>query len=148
MNNKSLYILPIILVGLLCGYSAWKLKKVETPQVSTSPGIERSFIWINSDSLEMCINNSYPKEMGVKVENEGSKMIIRYPKGKSVLMHTVSEGAKSDLDALKQKAQKYFECDDADDTEIIEITLKEVEDGFVYCPTALLVPLLDDNKKN
>ena len=148
MDNKYLYILLVILVGLLCGYSAWKLKKVETPQVTSSLEIERSFIWVNSDSLEMCIKKTYPEEMGVEVSNGRNKMTISYPKGKSVLMHTVSEGAKSDLDALKQKAQKYFKCDDADDTDPIEITLKEVKDGFVFCPVALLVPLLDDNKKN
>ena len=60
-------------------------------------------------------------------------------------MHNVSEGAKADLDSLKLNAKEQFKCEEMNNS--VKITLK-AEDGFVCCPTALLLPLLDDNKNN
>lgn len=143
MKNTDKYILPIITVVLLCTYSAWKLNDVKAPSSPTTIGVERSFIWINSDSLESCIMNTYASE--VKVTKGRRKFEIQYPSNKLILMHNVSEGAKADLDSLKLYAKKCFKCEDSNN--IIKITLN-VENGFVNCPTALLLPLLDDNKNN
>lgn len=137
------YILPITLVILLCTYSAWKLNDVDAPSAPSTIGVERSFVWINSDSLETCITNTYPSSVTV---SKGRKNFdIEYPSNKLILLHNVSEGAKTDLDSLKLNAKDHFKCEEKDN--MVKITLK-VEDGFVYCPTALLLPLLDDNKNN
>ena len=140
---KNIYILPTIMVVLLSTYSAWKLNDVEAPMLPTTIGVERSFVWINSDSLENCITNTYKSE--VKVSKGRKKFEIEYPSNKLILMHNVSEGARADRDSLKLYAKNCFKCED--DNNSIKITLN-VENGFVNCPTALLLPLLDDNKNN
>ena len=63
MKNIHKYILPIIMVVLLCAYAAWKLNDVEVPVAPTTIGVERSFVWINSDSLETCIVKTYLSDM-------------------------------------------------------------------------------------
>ena len=131
------------MVVLLSTYSAWKLNDVEAPMLPTTIGVERSFVWINSDSLENCIANTYKSE--VTVSKGRKKFEIEYPSNKLILMHNVSEGARADRDSLKLYAKNCFKCED--DNNSIKITLN-VENGFVNCPTALLLPLLDDNKNN
>ena len=143
MKNLYKYILPIIMVVLLCGYSAWKLNDVEVPVAPTTIGVERSFVWINSDSLATCIVKTYTSD--VKVSKGRKEFTVEYPSNKLILMHNVSEGAKADLDSLKLYAKDHFKC--KEDNNSVKITLT-VEDGFVCCPTALLLPLLDDNKNN
>ena len=143
MKNLYKYILPIIMVVLLCGYSAWKLNDVEVPVAPTTIGVERSFVWINSDSLETCIVKTYTSD--VKVSKGRKEFTVEYPSNKLILMHNVSEGAKADLDSLKLYAKDHFKC--KEDNNSVKITLT-VEDDFVCCPTALLLPLLDDNKNN
>lgn len=143
MKNIHKYILPIIMVVLLCVYSAWKLNDVEAPSVPSSIGVDRSFVWINADSLETCIVKTYLSD--VKVSKGRKEFTVEYPSNKLILMHNVSEGAKADLDSLKLNAKKQFKCEEKNNS--VKITLK-VEDGFVCCPTALLLPLLDDNKNN
>ena len=141
MKNLYKYILPIIMVVLLCGYSAWKLNDVEVPVTPTTIGVERSFVWINSDSLETCIVKTHTSD--VKVSKGRKEFTVEY--NKRILMHGTSEGAKADLDSLKLYAKDHFKC--KEDNNSFKITLT-VEDGFVYCPTALLLPLLDGNKNN
>ena len=143
MKNIHKYILPTIMVFLLSAYSAWKLNGVEAPLSPTTIGIERSFVWINSDSLETCIIKTYPSV--VKVSKGRKKFEIEYPSNKKILMHNVSEGTMTDLDSLKHYAKDCFKYDESNNT--IKITLN-VENGYVNCPTALLRPLLDDNKNN
>lgn len=143
MKNTHKYILPIIMVVFLCVYSASKLNDVEAPILPSTIGIERSFIWINSDSLEACITNTYPSN--VMVSKGRREFEIEYPSNKLILMHNVGEGATANLDYLKLNAKDYFVC--KEDNKSIKITLI-VENGFTYCPTALLLPLLDDNKNN
>lgn len=143
MKNLYKYILPIILVALLCGYSAWKLNDVETPSAPSTVGVERSFVWINSDSLETCITKTYPSD--VRVSKGRRSFEIEYPSNRRILLHNVSEGAKADRDTLKLNAKEYFRCEEKNHK--VKVTLV-VEDGFVCCPTALLLPLLDDNKNN
>ena len=143
MKNIHKYILPIIMVVLLCVYSAWKLNDVEAPSVPSSIGVDRSFVWINADSLETCITSTYPSD--VKVSKGRREFEIEYPSNKLILMHNVSEGAKADLDSLKLKAKDSFQC--TEDNQKVKITLS-VKDGYINCPTALLLPLLDDNKNN
>lgn len=135
----------MILVMFLSAYSAWKLNNISIPATASALAIERSFIWINSDSLESCITKTYPSTFGVKVSNKKKKFEIEYPSNKRILFHNVSEGAKTDLDSLKLNANDFFEYEEEHNK--IRISLI-VEDGFVYCPTALLLPLLDDNKDN
>ena len=143
MKNLYKYILPIIMVVLLGGYSAWKLNDVEVPVAPTTVGVERSFVWINSDSLETCITKTYPS--GVKVSKGRKSFEIEYPSNRGILLHEVSEGAKANLDSLKLNAKDHFKCEEKNNK--VKVTL-DVEDDFVCCPTALLRPLLDDNKNN
>ncbi len=131
------------MVILLCMYSAWKLNDVEVLRTPSTVGVERSFVWINSDSLETCISKTYPSV--VKVLKGRKKFEVEYPSNKRILLHNVSEGAKSDLDFLNLNAKGHFICEEEGNR--VKITLT-VEDGFVCCPTALLLPLLDDNKNN
>ena len=141
IKNKHKYILPIIQVILLCTYSAWKLNDVDTLSTPSTVGVERSFVWINSDSLETCLTKTYPAD--VKVSKSRKKFEIEYSSNISMLMHTEGEGAQADLNSLKLYAKDHFKC--KEDNNSVKITLT-VEDGFVCCPTALLLPLLDDNK--
>lgn len=143
MKNIHKYILPTIMVVILCTYSAWKLNDVETPLSPTTIGIERSFVWINSDSLETCIIKTYPSV--VKVSKGRKKFEIEYPSNKKILMHYEADGVKTDRESLELYAKDRFGCEENGNT--IKITLN-VENGYVNCPTALLRPLLDDNKNN
>lgn len=143
IKNKHKYILPIIQVILLCTYSAWKLNDVDTLSTPSAVGVERSFVWINSDSLETCLTKTYPAD--VKVSKSRKKFEIEYSSNKSMLMHTEGEGVTTDRESLIHNAKSKFKCEKKDNC--YKITLN-VEDGFVYCPTALLLPLLDDNKNN
>ena len=108
MKNIHKYILPIIMVVLLCAYAAWKLNDVEVPVAPTTIGVERSFVWINSDSLETCIVKTYLSD--VKVSKGRKEFTVEYPSNKLILMHNVSEGAKADLDSLKLNAKEQFKC--------------------------------------
>ena len=119
------------------------INDVEVPVAPTTIGVERSFVWINSDSLATCIVKTYTSD--VKVSKGRKEFTVEYPSNKLILMHNVSEGAKADLDSLKLYAKDHFKC--KEDNNSVKITLT-VEDGFVCCPTALLLPLLDDNKNN
>lgn len=131
------------MVVLLCGYSAWKLNDVEVPVAPTTIGIERSFIWINSDSLKVCITKTYPTD--VIVSNGRKSFEIEYSLNKHILLHRDAEGAKTDRESLIQNAKDYFNYKEAENR--VKVTLN-VEDGFVCCPTALLLPLLNYNKNN
>ena len=131
MKNIHKYILPIIMVVLLCAYAAWKLNDVEVPVAPTTIGVERSFVWINTDSLETCIVKTYLSD--VKVSKGRKEFTVEYPSNKLILMHNVSEGAKADLDSLKLNAKEQFKCEEMNNS--VKITLK-AEDGFVCCPTA------------
>ena len=143
IKNKHKYILPITLVTLLGTYSAWMLNNVEIPSAPSTVGIERSFVWINSDSLETCITKTYPSDVRVSKGKKSFK--FEYPSNRRILLHNVSEGATADMETLKLNAKEYFRCEETNNK--VKVTLV-VEDGFVYCPTALLLPLLDDNKNN
>lgn len=138
------YIFPIILVVFLCIYAAWRLTNDDNQMTSSTLDIDRSFVWVNSDSLEMNLIKSYQK-WGLKVSNRERKFIVEYPSKTEILVSATGEGVKANLDSLKLKAPKYFECKEVENK--IVITL-EKDDDFVYCPTLLLRPLLDDNKSN
>ena len=60
-------------------------------------------------------------------------------------MHYEADGVKTDRESLELYAKDSFKCEENGNT--IKITLN-VENGYVNCPTALLRPLLDDNKNN
>lgn len=147
MKSMYRYVLPLLLVGLLCFLAKSKFNCVDISVPSSDIDAERSFVWINSDSLEKCIMKTYPQNTGVKVSKGRRHFEVEYPFGRSILLHRVGEGAKANLEALNNvKFKDVFKCDTVDYKKV-KITL-DVEDGYVNCPTALLVPLLHKNKNN
>ena len=144
MKLSNLYIVLIAIV-LLIGISYYTLNKdVQTEIVQKElPVAEKEFVWVRTDSL---VNSIVRMTTGnVKIDSsKSSKLILSYH-SKQYLLHERTDGMNTLRKHLLDKAGDYFEM--KENNENVIITLKR-EDGYTYCPAAILGRVLQSMSKN